>query len=571
MSVSVKVSVSKMLREWRQVQAAAENVELYRILQNDTINLISELLPETNIDLLDIKGLGPKKVQKYGQSILDIVIKASVPATGESISDNGGDDSLSVIEFLSRINYSLAKHTVRIYGEVYGSVDTRGKAIYFKIKDTKQNAILSCFAWADTFADKGVFPTEGAEVVLEGQVQIYPPTGRFSLQVKLLELRGEGLLRAAYDKLRKDLESAGSFDTDRKRALKHLPRRVALITAAGSDAETDFITHIGNYGIAIDRYDVRVEGIRSETEIIKAFKRIAVARTSYDVVVVTRGGGSLESLQSYNSRGVIDCVLASRYPVISAVGHEKDVTLCDLVADIRTSTPTDAGKYIDSLYQDYIRSINNNLLAVERFTVNTIDSSLDIIGQIQVKIARDVSNIIKDLNQFHRNSLQLLKSQIEQIRHLIDRPQKVANTIKVYFSKKITLFNYRLVTSQTNIVKLGNITNHNLRTMVENKQGQLAVQRKVVENTTIFYRQQFDQNVNTQIETLGRSFIKVNTWLNNQTRLIENINPERILKRGYSIVTDMNNKVIKSSKQISDNTKLNIRVIDGTISAVTKA
>ena len=552
-----------MLREWRQVQAATENVELYRVLQNNTINLIADTLPETNIDLLAIKGIGAKKAQKYGQQILDIVAKSQSPQVQSEIKAATDEDGLSVSDFLSRINFSLAKHTVRVYGEISDRVSVRGKAVYFKIKDNDKNAVLECFAWKDTFDDKGAFPTEGAEVILEGQVQIYPPTGRFSLQVKLLELRGEGLLKKAYEKLRKELEANGAFDESRKQTIDTPPRTIALVTAVGSDAETDFKTHVGKYGMTVDLYDVRVEGIKSESQIVQAIKNINESGKKYDCIVITRGGGSLESLQSFNSKSVVKAVLGSKFPVISAVGHERDITLCDLVADVRVSTPTDAGKFISRLYENLIQSLIKTTDNIRVTYQKRLDTATNYIDAYFKNIADRQQRLMDSLTASYQQARNQLREQLYVIQGLKTRFDQIINRIKSQTANAMNMS--RVDTTYHDIVHSLRLISINLHNQHQTNQINLLRCRSTLHRIITDHQSGITRTI-TSVHRGGQLAIKqTREYVRTRTHMLAAYNPESVLSRGYAIVADQTGKTIRSIGQIRKNELLKLRLIDGTI------
>ncbi|HOM78130.1 MAG TPA: exodeoxyribonuclease VII large subunit, partial [bacterium] len=151
---------------------------------------------------------------------------------------------------------------------------------------------------------------------------------------------------------KEELRNEGLFSQERKRALPAYPKTIGLITADNSDAKKDFETHLGNYGFKIYFYDVRVEGLKSAENVVQAIKYFNENFTDVDILTITRGGGSLESLQAFNSEGVARAVFSSRIPVVSAIGHERNFTICDMVADVRASTPTDAGKIVSKDWRE---------------------------------------------------------------------------------------------------------------------------------------------------------------------------------------------------------------------------
>jgi len=567
MSVSIKVSVSKQLRDWRQVQASTENVELYRILQNNTINLIADLLPQTNIDLLSIKGLGPKKVQKYGAVLLKIVADSMQVSNNQSVDTPDENSSLSVGDFISRINFSLSKKTVRVHGEIYGSVDVRGKAMYFKIKDSEQSALLSCFAWTNTFENKGAFPTEGSEVVLEGQVQLFPPTGRFSLQVKFLELRGEGLLKVAFEKLQKELEGQGAFLSDRKRQISGLPRKIAVVTAVGSDAEADFKAHIGKHGCQVDIFDVRVEGLKSESQIVAALGRISASAKSYDAVVITRGGGSLEALQAYNSKPVVEAVMSAKYPVISAVGHEKDITLCDLVADVRVSTPTDAGKYIEGLYRTFLDRQSNLLQLVTRHSQDVLAQTTRELEVSLNNHKQEIEESIRLLEKEFNRSIRMLNGFINKISAIIVVPTKLLDEIKQKLSNQLQRHQLLFTKTEAQVIYNSEVFLQSIRGGLLISHSQLAT---IYERMRIMLRNAFSEQqlvLKSIYSNTNEYLLKLNEWVNSRLEVANLHNPETIMKAGYVIAINSEGQVIRTINDVQVSESLNIKTIDGIINS----
>ena len=186
-------------------------------------------------------------------------------------------------------------------------------------------------------------PRDGTLVQAYGRIEFWSARGAITMRVERLELAGEGLLRAQVEELRRRLEAQGLLDPARRRPIPLLPRRVGLVTSPDGAARDDFLT---NAFARFPRADVLVVGVPVQGEsapasIVRALAHLD-AREDVDVIVVARGGGSLEDLMAFNSEAVCQAVASATTPVVSAVGHERDVTLCDQVADLRVSTPSAA-------------------------------------------------------------------------------------------------------------------------------------------------------------------------------------------------------------------------------------
>ncbi len=251
---------------------------------------------------------------------------------------------LSVGVFLDAVNIQLAQNVVRVRGEVV-SVSVYPRAVYFSIKDTENtNSVLSCVIFRYQYDMAGVALTAGVEVIVSGSPEVYKPSGRFNLKAQMLELSGDGALQKAYEALKKKLTTDGLLDKSRKRAVPKLPERIGLITSRDSAAIGDFRSNLGNYGLEVLLVHASVEGARAVPELLRALDMLSAQ--NIDVLVITRGGGSLESLQAFNNESLVRALADFKVPVIAGIGHERDETLATLVADAGVSTPTAAARAI---------------------------------------------------------------------------------------------------------------------------------------------------------------------------------------------------------------------------------
>ncbi len=358
------------LRHWRDEQARIEGVETYRVMNNATLEALVGRMPSTLLELLEVKGIKSAKSKKYGKILLRILEECKVgdmpnvtdfsgrgfssaknefgPAEGgEEQRESMNHEPLSVSQFLDGMNVELSGMAARVKGEVT-SVDLRERVVYFSLKDPVGEGLVNCVIFRYQYQVSGVELAVGDEVIIEGVPEIYKPSGRFSLKVGVIELAGEGALKKAYDALKRKLEQEGLLAPERKRILPRLIERVALVTSADGAALGDFTMNLGRNGIHVDFYPTAVEGKKAVFEIIEALQFFRENAQEYDCLVLIRGGGSLESLQAFNNEELVREVARSRVPVLCGVGHEKDVTLAALVADMMVSTPTATAKELAS-------------------------------------------------------------------------------------------------------------------------------------------------------------------------------------------------------------------------------
>ncbi len=255
------------------------------------------------------------------------------------------DQAISVHEFLEQVNTLLSVQRVLVQGEIT-RVDRRAGYTFFTLKDTQQEAILSCFAWEYRLSLTSFHLKEGQEIQVFGFPEIYIRSGRFNFHVEQILLLGEGALQKAFEALKKQLEQLGFFASERKKPLPRFVKNIGLITSEAGDAVKDFLTHLGQHDFELSFFNVKVEGIYAIEEIVKALRYFNEQPEPSEVLVLIRGGGSLESLQAFNSEAVARAIFASKIPVLTGIGHEKDFTIADFVADARASTPTHAGRIL---------------------------------------------------------------------------------------------------------------------------------------------------------------------------------------------------------------------------------
>jgi exodeoxyribonuclease VII large subunit len=259
---------------------------------------------------------------------------------------------------------------------------------YFSLKD--ENAVLGCVMWASSFKNVKFSPENGLAVLATGYIDVYLPQGKYQLYVEKLEPAGVGALQRAFEQMRRRLEAEGLFDERHKKALPPYPMRIGIVTSESGAAIHDIADSIHNRWpcAKLFLYPVLVQGEGAADDISQAIRDINRRNNKLrlDVLIVGRGGGSLEDLWAFNEETVARAIFSSKIPVISAVGHEVDFTIADLVADKRVSTPTKAGveavpdmqKVLSDL-ENYQSSMNNNITLCLNYRQQQLD---EIAGNI---------------------------------------------------------------------------------------------------------------------------------------------------------------------------------------------
>src|SRR5262252_6499446 len=220
---------------------------------------------------------------------------------------------------------------------------------YFTLKD--QRAQISCVIWRDTMAPLRQALADGAQVQVYGTVTVFEARGQYQLNVQILQGRGVGLLQAKFEALKRKLEVEGLFAAERKRPLPKFPQRLGIVTSPTGAAIRDMLNVLRRRApwLQILINPVRVQGTGSAQEIAVAIREFGTPNVNWqplDLVVVTRGGGSIEDLWVFNEEIVARAIFRSGVPIVSAVGHEIDFTICDFVADLRAPTPSAAAELI---------------------------------------------------------------------------------------------------------------------------------------------------------------------------------------------------------------------------------
>ncbi len=271
-------------------------------------------------------------------------MSAAISAAGSS----SHEQVLSVTQLTSQLK-GVVESTfpaVWVAGEISNFSRPQSGHCYFTLKD--DNAQLRAVIWRGTASRLQFDIHDGLEVVCQGRLEVYPPRGSYQLVLEKLQPQGIGGLELALRKLREKLGKEGLFDAERKRPLPGFPRRIGVVTSPTGAAIRDFLEVLRRRwsGVHVFILPVRVQGDGAAAEIATAIRQANKLVPPLDVLVIGRGGGSLEDLWAFNEEEVVRAIAASLVPTVSAVGHEIDVTLADLAADLRALTPSEAAERV---------------------------------------------------------------------------------------------------------------------------------------------------------------------------------------------------------------------------------
>src|SRR4051812_21583958 len=272
---------------------------------------------------------------------------------GELFPADAGRRVLSVTELTGQIRRLLEKQVGQVWvsGEVTNFRAQSSGHIYFTLKDT--SAQVACVLFRGETVPHRELIADGQKLLLQGDLTVYEARGQYQLIVRAVELQGVGALQAAFEKLKQKLQADGLFAPERKRPLPRFPQRIGLVTSPTGAAIRDVLHVIQrrNPSLEIILAPCRVQGDGAAREIADAIQLLnefgmRSAECGIDLIVITRGGGSLEELWAFNEEAVARAIFESAVPVVSAVGHEIDFTISDFVADIRAATPSAAAEII---------------------------------------------------------------------------------------------------------------------------------------------------------------------------------------------------------------------------------
>ncbi|MHA7137363.1 exodeoxyribonuclease VII large subunit [Rossellomorea arthrocnemi] len=392
--------------------------------------------------------------------------------------------------------------------------------MYFTLKDEKAR-ILSVMFSSNNQSMK-FRPENGMNVLIRGDVSVYESGGQYQIYVKEMQPDGIGELYLAYEQLKEKLEKAGYFDQGRKRVIPKFPKRIAVVTSPTGAAIRDIITTIKRrYPIGeILIFPALVQGEQAAGSIAGAMKKVNDLG-DIDVLIIGRGGGSIEELWAFNEEIVAQAIVESKIPVISAVGHETDFTIADFVADLRAPTPTAAGELAVPHVDDLLERIMNR--------------KLRLIKSFKAKLQSDRSRLNSLMKSYAlRNPRNLYQQKIETVDRLTDQLQK-----------NISLHVRR---------------NHDQLTRLHSRL------QRVHPSQLITLQHERVLFMKTRVEKQFKQVLKEkNNRFSSSLSTLHALSPLKVMDRGYSLVYQDEGTLIKSSKQVKAGDHLEINVRDGKI------
>lgn len=337
-------------------------------------------------------------------------------------------DPISVSDYISIVNELLLRVNVKIIGEVSESKIATSGHVYFSLKDEESGDLISCALWSSIYRMCGVRIENGMKVIITGNADVYRARGTLTFKVKTIELAGEGALKKAYEELKSKLKKEGVFDLERKRKIPEFPKKIGVITSLKGAAVHDFVNNLGRFGFKVVLCDSRVEGQEAVEDLLRSFK--IMRKRDIDVLVVIRGGGSLQSLIAFDNEMLVREVVSFPVPVISGIGHHEDITLVALASDVSESTPTAVANFLS---KNFIKAYDTVLLHEKKIN----NSFQEKIYETKSRIGSNVDFI----NQSFDRIIEVYKMSEEKIKRVVvsstallqNKKEKIYNTQKNIF------------------------------------------------------------------------------------------------------------------------------------------
>ncbi len=316
------------------------------------------------------------------------------------------ENPLSVSDYISVVNELLLGINVKIIGEISEKKLAASGHVYFSLKDEKSGDLINCALWNSVYRMCGTKIENGMKIIVTGNADVYRVRGTLTFKIKTIEPAGEGALKKAYEELKRKLTEEGFFDEARKRKIPDFPKKIGVITSIKGAAIHDFVNNLGKFGFKVLLCDSRVEGQEAVEDLLKSFR--VMKKKDIDVLVVIRGGGSLQSLIAFDNETLVREVVNFPVPVISGIGHHEDVPLVALASDVSESTPTAVANYLS---RNFVKAYDKVVLC-ERKIENAFRERI-------YETKSEINVIIESINQSFDQIIKIYRIGEEKIKRVI--------------------------------------------------------------------------------------------------------------------------------------------------------
>jgi len=433
--------------------------------------------------------------------------------------------------------------SITVQGEVSNFKRQDSGHLYFSLKDS--GASIAAVMFRADASRLSLMPKEGDKVICSGSVTLYPPSGRYQIVVREIKLSGLGEKLLALEELKKKLHQKGWFLKEHKLPLPPFPKCIGVVTSPTGAAIHDILNVLtrrsGGFRLILN--PVRVQGTEAPQEIVQAIKQFNTYQLA-DVLIVGRGGGSIEDLWAFNEESVAEAIFSSRIPIISAVGHESDTTLADYVASLRAPTPSAAAEIVTKERC----ALNDRLLYLSHGIKRTFDHGM---GKKKLGLERLLKHpLLKRPTAFLERRMQDVDEMKQKINVRIEYTLHKRKILMQGLSREV------LVLKPSNRIPL---IKKRLQTL--EKGVDQAMQAKF-----FYFKQKLLKEVKEGFfeQCIRRLLVHKKAGLDHLHTTLQSINPKNVLRRGYSIVfAEKTQSVIKSVSDLSVDQKVNVLFHDG--------
>lgn len=425
-----------------------------------------------------------------------------------------------------RLKLEAGYRNILLEGEISNCNSSPHGHLYFGLKD--ENAQIRCVMFRGQQMKLKFVPEDGLEVVARGTVGMYEARGDCQLNVTSLEPKGVGALQLAFEQLKAKLSSEGLFEAEHKKPLPRLPRAIGMVTSQTGSVLHDMMNVLNRRfkGIQVYLAPASVQGDQAPRELIRAFQSLVkqAEEKQIDVIIIGRGGGSMEDLWAFNHEELARTLFASPIPVISAVGHETDFTIADFVSDVRAPTPSAAMELAVPNRADLLATLGawqtRNLLALRKYTDECA-------------------------NRLERSAVRL-QSPEYAVRHYQMKTDELEQRLRSLMNYQLSERKHQIQRREDQLPHLSPI--HKVR----RQRNRLEAMQQTVRN---LIKQRLEQAVHRYQQ---------------QTGLLASLSPFKVLTRGYAVVTNDKGQLVGSSEQVQNEQEIHIRLKEGGLKATVK-
>ncbi len=435
----------------------------------------------------------------------------------------------TVRDLVSAIRTQLEREYTDVWveGEISNYRPAESGHLYFTLKDDASQ--LRIVIWRTQARLMRFKPENGMQVIARGRITVYDQRGELQLSADYLEPKGAGALQVAFEQLKAKLAAEGLFERDRKKAIPRLPQRIGIVTSPRGAALHDMLNVLRrrHESVGVLIFPAQVQGDAAATEVATGVKYFNKAK-NVDVIVLARGGGSLEDLAAFNDEALARVIAASGIPVISAVGHETDFTIADFVADLRAPTPSAAAELViesKRLLEEQVATLRRRLARASRYQLQQLKLRLTELAQ--------------------HGAFARMREAIRR------REQRVDDLV------------YRLGQAE--------------RKLIQSRMRRLDVASTRLRHLDLrlrlnYFHKQLDTHTTAMNVAMQNGLLRRRARLDHLAAQLQALSPTNILERGYALVFDADGNLVKDAKQLQPGSAITAQVAKGKITAnVTKS